>query len=226
METYALAPTVANQGLASAVNRRIHSDAVMLSAKAFALRVGGLGLGLLLFGAGVGAAFYGYSYAVDSRTSAQQMAAALADALKHVSMGHVTLDVPNQKIGLAVPPDASVKLDTSGRTVTLVVPSGASVGASPLPFQNVPPVVQTPSARVVTNYTIFHSVEFAGGAVETGWRYTSSDQTTPTSQYCLYRAASSDGTDRVVSVGRDRVPSNAVGLAPPGAFGQCIWFNG
>jgi hypothetical protein len=45
-----------NRGLASAVNNRIHSDAVMLLAKATLWRFGGFGLFCLLLGCGVGAA--------------------------------------------------------------------------------------------------------------------------------------------------------------------------
>src|SRR4051812_29567329 len=109
---YSLPNTAANQGLVQAVNRRINSDAVMLSAKAFALRFGGIGIAGLLIGAGVGAALYGYAYVTDSRTSGEKMAAALADALTHVSMGHVELAVPDTaKLPVVVPANTSLPLD-------------------------------------------------------------------------------------------------------------------
>jgi hypothetical protein len=67
----------------------------------------GIGAMCSLIGLGVGAAFFGYSYIHDPRTSAQKMAQAFAEALEKTTLrGEVKLD-----------PQAAVKLDTNGAQV-------------------------------------------------------------------------------------------------------------
>lgn len=88
-----------NVGLASAVNNRIEADgrlirgqAVMLTAKAWLWRLGGLALLAVGIGAGVGLILFGLSYYNDPRTSADKMASAFAAALEHANLGTVKLD--------------------------------------------------------------------------------------------------------------------------------------
>ena len=120
------ANTQANRSLAQAVNSRIMADAVMLNAKSTVWRLIGIGVMCSLIGLGVEAAFFGYSYIHDPRTSAQKMAQAFAEALEKTTLtGEVKLD-----------PQAAVKLNTNGAqvqvdptsTVRLDLPRGAAPG--------------------------------------------------------------------------------------------------
>jgi hypothetical protein len=112
--------TPVNLALATAVIARLKSDARMVTATATLFWFTGIGVLCLLLGAGVGAAFIGYSHITDSRTSLTKLTTAVADAL-----GQVVLKVGDVNVKGSVPLDtgsASVRLDTKGATVTLDSP--------------------------------------------------------------------------------------------------------
>jgi hypothetical protein len=82
-----------------------------------------------------------------------------------------------------------------------------------------------------TNYTIFKSVSFGSGTVDTGWNFELSDPVHPTLQYCYYRQdfAKGLGTKYVLSV--DNSPRRPSALQKLSfdfdeTLSNCIWFSG
>jgi hypothetical protein len=116
------ANTHSNRALAQAVNSRITADAVMLGAKSTLWRLTGVGAMCALIGLGIGAAFFGYSYVHDPRTSVDKMAGAFIEALEKSTLkmtGEVKLDT-----------DATVKLDPNGAQVKVDPTSTVRLNAS------------------------------------------------------------------------------------------------
>jgi hypothetical protein len=170
-----IANTPQNLALAHAVNSRINADAMMLKAKSAAFHLASVGAMCALIslgvGLGVGAGFFGYSYVNDSRTSAEKMAQAFSEALEKATLtGEVKLDTNGAQV--RVDPTGTVKLNTSGTTVRLdpnavVNVRGSVTSEVPRPTQDqLHP--KTEKSNVVTNYTIFKTVKYGNGEVQTG----------------------------------------------------------
>jgi hypothetical protein len=82
-----------------------------------------------------------------------------------------------------------------------------------------------------TTYTIFRSVPYGAGRVETGWNFALSDTTRPRSQYCSYIQTIGQGAqvmDVIAVNGYPRRPSPLVKTSFDfdGAVANCIWFSG
>src|SRR5829696_733726 len=186
-------PTSKNSALASAVNSRINAEAMMVSAKAAGLRLAALGGLMFLAGAGVGIAFFGYSYLVDSTSASERVGEAMAKALERSvikTAGTVSIDPSANKVALeeggkvGVDPNATVKLDSTGATVRLD-PSSQVPRPSQAQLSGTGAAPQRPNP-VVTNFTIFKSVKFGSGNVHTGWKFRSTDEAAPYHQYCYF----------------------------------------
>lgn len=218
-----------NSALASTVSARIRADSRMISAKSafwWLLGIGGL---MLMVGVGVALGIYAYSYATDHH--ATQLADAVAAALDRVTLktdGKVVLNTDG----------ASVRLDSSGATVGLDT-RGATVrlDASGLPTSWRPTEQQLgtntrpqSNAKVVTNYTVFKAVKFGDGSVHTGWNFKSSEDISPTAQFCYYyRGSNTDdnmGMKYDIGINGYKVTS-ARGLPVnlDAAFANCTWFS-
>jgi len=223
-----------NRALAAAVNGRIRSDGIMLAARAALWRLGGVGVLLLLAGVGTGAALYGYSYVHDSRTSFEQMASAFAAALDHANLGQVKLDIPDPVLRLetgatvSLDPAATVHLDPQARVAIanpdLQRPSERQLGQRPGGSSAIKPV---------TDYTIFKTVSFGAGIVQTGWKFQSSEQDQPTEQFCHYRQAArdDDGAGTIVTIAENgHLIPNSLGrhfnLDARLVAASCVWFDG
>mgnify|MGYP001229761820 CR=1 FL=1 len=87
--------------------------------------------------------------------------------------------------------------------------------------------------KVVTNYTIFHSVDFRSGAVITGWNFERSGDPVPKNEYCYFNILTSFGASARFDIenrpigGRAPYPGpKAVGLSPEEwdeAATKCHW---
>jgi len=158
----------------------------------------------------------------------------MADALNRVTLkidevkGTVSID-PNAKVTLDAN-DATVRLDTNGATVKLDQ-TGANNFPRPTQQQMQPPSSQPPrsDAHVVTDYTVFKHVKMSDGEMVTGWKFRSSEDTTPYSQYCYYMATADADTSAIFNVARN----GTAGTAPKGlpinfqdALAACEWFDG
>ena len=82
-----------------------------------------------------------------------------------------------------------------------------------------------------TNYTIFKSVNFDRGRVETGWSFDLSDPNKPQFQYCKYIQPVNKGasTNLLLAV-NGAIQRQSTGKTPSvsvdAAALNCIWFSG
>src|SRR5262249_31634183 len=232
-----------NRALAQAVNSRITADAVMLKAKSAVWRLTGVGAMCALIGLGVGAAFFGYSYIHDPRTSAQKMAQAFAEALQKTTLtttGEVKLD-PHAAVKLDpngaqvnVNPTSTIRLDASGTVVRLdpnaVVNVRGVTPEVPRPTQDQLHPNTLPKANVVTNYTIFNTVKLGKGDVVTGWKFSSNEEVSPYHEYCYYLEPIQDGVTaqfHLATNGRlDLKGDSPTTFDRTSAAANCVWFEG
>jgi hypothetical protein len=221
-----------NRDLATSVNRRIKADSVMLAAKAACLRLAGLGLCGLMLGAGGAACLWGYSYVHDSRTSADQMAAAFSAALEHANLGTVRFAADAT---VRLDPKATVKLEP-GQQVS-VAPGGTVrvIGFDGDQFtrptqRQLQGTVQPPSnVHVVTDFTVFKTTRFGAGAVYTGWDFQSNEDAAPRRQFCYYTEDAGRAMATRISLATDRQPNpdalKMTNFDANGALSMCQWFN-
>jgi hypothetical protein len=117
--------------------------------------------------------------------------------------------------------DPSAKILVEGevkiQTPTISVPLTASPRAkSPTP--------------TITNFTVFKSVPFEKGSIQTGWVFLTSAQKSPTSQYCYFTesAENSDVSLRIeVGTNEQMEPPKKLTAAfnQSAAFARCVWFK-
>jgi hypothetical protein len=224
-------------GLAAVINSRLAAEARIAKAIAFGWLCGGTAIALCLTGLGVAAALYGYSFILSVKPAAEQTAKALVQAferaeLKTTVSGVMSLS-PNTELRLAsgqtvkLNEDAMVRLDPNA-SVRVV---GDIKMPTPSPEQL---RVNTPNESdelPFTSYTIFKTVNYGSGAVQSGWAYDLSDTTRPKYQYCVYRQAFDKGLAGKISLAENGFPRK-----PPSAerlpfnfdeaVANCIWFSG
>ncbi|WP_441232763.1 hypothetical protein [Bradyrhizobium sp. 1200_D9_N1_1] len=225
-----------NANLANSLDERISAELKYIDGQSFFRKSIGVGLAGLGAGLAVAAAFVGYSYVADSRTTADKIAAAISKSLSQVELrgqavGNVDIHpseirlAPDQKVALSQ--ESRLKLDPSAKvtaegSMRIQLPTISAMPAQPTPKA-------APKAQPITNYTIFKSVPFQSGTVSTGWRFLTSTQKEPTNQYCYFteRGDSSDvslkidiGDDGLMT--KDKVPPK-FDLAA--AFARCVWFR-
>jgi hypothetical protein len=223
-------------GLAAVLNSRLSADARVARALSFAWFFAGAGVATLLTGLGLAAALVGYSHLVSIESAATQSAKALAAALERAQVQTTVSGT------MALAPDTELKL-ASRQTVRLA--EGATVKLDPSSTIRVVGDVKMPQpsprqlqaeVRVgdqlpFTSYTIFRSVAFGGGTVQTGWNFDLSDTTRPRYQHCSYVQSLMRGAQV-----KDVIAINGVARQPPanvrnsydfeGATRNCIWFSG
>jgi len=155
----------------------------------------------------------------------------LADIqLRAVAEGTISIS-PNE---LVLAKDQVVTLDPNSR---IGLESGATVKADGEMRVYAPSIAPQPSAKsaktpsaAITNFTIFKQVAFDKGFVMTGWKFLTSAQKTPSSQYCYYTESSENsGLDVVVSIAED-MKLEAPKTTPKNfnlseAFERCVWFR-
>lgn len=231
MNSFGIPNTPANRALASTVDSRIRADARQVAANAAFWRLLGLGAFLLLTGIGVGAAFFGYSYATDTRAAEGRLATAIANALDRVTLKlnpDSTVKV-NPDSTVKLNPDSTVKLDTTGAIVRLDTrgailghPTDQQLGVNTRPESN---------AKSVTDFTIFKHIPFGHGVVVSGWVFNSNQDATPAAQFCYYTTGGING-DQNMSMRYDLGKNGVKVASVPGipvnldqAFSNCVWFG-
>jgi hypothetical protein len=224
-------------GLAAVINSRLAADARVAKAIAFGWLCAGTAIALCLTASGFAATFYGYSSMLSVRPAAEQTAKALVDAFERTKLKTTVSGV------MSLSPDAQLRLADGqmiklqdGATIKLHANSSVRVvGDIKMPQPSKPQLqMDTRSASdelPFTTYTIFKSVNYGSGYVDSGWEYDLSDTTRPKFQYCHYRARLDRGlAGKVVLAinGAPRRPSNSVKLPFKfdEALGNCIWVSG
>lgn len=225
-----------SRGLAAAINARLASEGRIAKAAAFGWSCGGVAIALCLTGLGLVSALYGYSYVLSIKPAADVTAKAFAEALNRVVLKTTVAG----SVSLNNPPDLKL---AAGQTVKLQ--EGAIVKLDPASSVRVQGEIKTPqpSQRQLqtdvmngeqlpfTSYTIFRSVAFGQGRVETGWNYDLSDTARPRSQYCSYvqnikKGAQVRDVIAVNSSPRRPSPLHKVSFDFDGALLNCAWFSG
>src|SRR5262249_33795084 len=158
------------------------ADTQLEHAKATLCRFGGIGLLAAMVGAGIGLACFGYSFVSDGRAQAHKMADAMRQALERAQLtttgelkladGSTVALAPGGQVRIA--PGSVVRVDPSYTAKT-------SKNDDVLPTPVLPPAQTTPSlpGKVITQYTIFKTVQFGKGSVVTGWIFADSNQAYP-----------------------------------------------
>lgn len=85
------------------------------------------------------------------------------------------------------------------------------------------------AAKIMTDVTVFKTVEMPPGKVVTGWKFDDSSQDRPSRQYCYYMKMLDDNAHAEINIGENgtftppkRVPG---GLNVVEAFQHCVWDN-
>ena len=223
-------------GFAAVVNSRLAADARIARALSFAWFFAGAGAATVLGGLGLAVALVGYSHLISIESAADWSAKALSGALqraqvKTIISGTMAL-APDTELKLA--PRQTVRL-ADGTTVKLDPSSTVRVvGDVKMPqpsARQLQPEIKIGDQLPFTSYTIFRSVSFGAGRVETGWHFDLSDTSRPRSQYCSYIQSIARGAQV-----KDLIAVNGVARQPPGsvrslydseaATRNCIWFSG
>jgi hypothetical protein len=231
-----LVSTELNRNLVSAAIGRLAAERLYISGKSGFWRLVGIGLLGLGLGTAFGVGFYGYSYISRSNEGIRHFSAALAKGLSEVQLkaaAQGTISISPNEIVLAKDQTVSLHSDSRiqlERNTTVKADGELKVYApsiSPKPSEQ-----STKSAppAAITDFTIFKQVAFEKGFVMTGWRFLTSAQKTPSSQYCYYTESSENsGLDVVVSIASDMkleapktIPKN---FDLSSAFDRCVWFR-
>jgi hypothetical protein len=203
-------PTDLNQRLADLTQNRIYADRHYVAAKASFWRL--IGVGIIAFGVGAtaGIILFGYSYIKGNSDNLGIFSSAFSKALSDIQLRAVaegTVQIEPREIPLAK--DQTVQLDSNAQ---MLLDPGATVLANGTMEIHPPSISNTPSALTrseskipnITNFTVFKGVPFESGRVMTGWKFLTSAQNYPTSQYCYYtESAETSGVDVIIDIAED-----------------------
>jgi len=129
----------------------------------------------------------------------------------------------------------TISLDNTSRLLldskaTIAVEGEITLPVLPVSVPQSVPGATSSETPVITNFTVFKSVPYNKGDVLTGWKFLTSAQKLPTSQYCYYTEQSdSSPLEPVVFIGEDekltRPKQLPGGFDIKAAFNKCVWFN-
>jgi hypothetical protein len=231
-----LIATELNQRLANVVRHAVAADRFYIGGKAGFWRL--VGFGLVAFGVGVGAGigFYGYSYITRNSDSMTALSDALAKALSETRLratAEGTVQIEPRELTLAK--DQTIFLDSNSRIyldpkAKVIVEGEINVQAPSVSFPQSAPRHSSPAVPTIVNFTVFKRIPFGKGAVFTGWKFLTSAQKFPTSQYCYYtEQLESSPLEPVVYIGTDDKLERPKKLPPDfdidSAFIRCVWFK-
>lgn len=231
-----LLPTKLNEALAGAVQNKLAAEIFYISGKSGFWRSIGVGIIGLGFGCAVGFGFYGYSFVTRNDSNLAVLSAAFSKALSEVQLrGSAEGAVQFEPHEIALSKGQTITFDSTSRLQ--LDPSAKIIADGDIRIQvpniSVPQSVAPRSkgiAPTITNFTIFKSVPFEKGAVQTGWNFLTSAQRSPTTQYCYYRETGDNPDVSVrIDVGLDEKiqPSKTISKSfdIAAAFNKCVWFR-
>jgi hypothetical protein len=231
-----LFPSRLNEALAAAVQNKLAAEMFHISGRSGFWRAVGVGLIGLGAGSAVGFGFYGYSFVTRNDNNLAVLSAAFSKALSEVQLrgsanGAVKFEPHEIALGkgqtIAFDPTSRLQLDPSAKVI--------ADGDLRIQIPNVSvPQSQAPRSKgiapTITNFTIFKSVPFDKGSVQTGWKFLTSAQRSPTTQYCYYQETGDNpdvsvrievGVDEKVQPSKSLSKSFDIGAA----FNKCVWFK-
>jgi hypothetical protein len=225
-----------NERLANAVRYSVAADRFYIKGKSGFWRLVGVGLVGLGLGGSIGIGCYGYSYVSRNSDNITSLATTISKALSEVHLkGAAAGTVQIEPHELTLAQGQMVSLDLESRL--LLDPSAKVLADGEIRIQG-PSIStpqsspsRTPSIPTIANFTVFKSVPFEKGTVQTGWIFLTSAQRSPTQQYCYYTEASeTPGRNIMLDIGTDEkleVPKTAPNsFDVTGAFNRCVWFRG
>lgn len=235
VEHVEISATDLNQRLAQATVSAIDAEKFYIAGKSKFWRFAGIGLIGLAIGGATGLGFFGYARIKANSTHfdvvAASFAAALAKAELKASAEGTVLVEPNeitlakeQTISLA--PNSTVSLSPGAAIraegeITVHGPALAAAQRTTSHTSGIPPI---------ENFTVFKSVPYGKGTVQTGWVFLTSSQPIPNRQYCYYSEASDvPGRNISIDIAADEKIDNTT-TSPStfdvrAAFAQCVWFG-
>jgi hypothetical protein len=230
-----LVPTELNQRLSSAIRYSVVADRFYISGRAGFWRFIGIGMLAFGFGAAVGIAFYGYAQITRNSSNINLLSSAFSSALSEAHLKATsdgTVHIEPHEIALAK--GQTISIDMNSRVgldpkATVLAQGEITV---PMPTVSVPQGAAGKSATgvpIITNFTVFKSLPYDKGDVLTGWKFLTSAQQFPTTQYCYYTEKSETSPlEPVVYIGVDEklAPPKQVpkGFDVDAAFKKCVWF--
>jgi hypothetical protein len=231
-----LQPSKLNEALAASVQNKLAAEMFHIAGKSGFWRAVGVGLIGLGVGCAVGLGFYGYSFVTRNDNSLAVLSAAFSKALSEVQLhGSAEGAVKFEPHEIALSKGQTVSFDPTSRLQ--LDPSAKVIADGDLRIQ-IPNISAPPSAiprakgiaPTITNFTIFKSVPFDKGSVQTGWNFLTSAQRSPTTQYCYYQETGDNPDVSVrIEVGVDgkAQPSKALSKSfdIAAAFDKCVWFK-
>ena len=194
-----------------------------------------IGLGILTFGLGgaIGLGFFGYGYVTRNSVNLSALSVILDKALDQARLTSVadgTVQLEPHEIALAK--GQTISLDTTAMVVldpksTVKVDGQIALESPSISI----PKGSAQRVPMITNFTVFKRVPFQTGAIMTGWNFLTSNQKSPSSQYCYHsESVENSNLNVALDIAEDQklltpksVPQGFDMLA---AFNRCVWFNG
>jgi hypothetical protein len=228
-------PTELNRRLSECVRNRIAGENSLIAGRIHFWRFVGLGLAAFGIGTAVGISFYGYAFVTKNTDNMNSVASTLSKALADIQLhatAEGTVQIEPREIALAkgqtisLAQNSRVLLEPGSRVLADGEVRVERIVSAPSPNTRRP----VAAAPVIIDFTVFKSVPFDKGTVMTGWRFETSTQKAPVSQYCYYTEdAQMPGVSVTLDIGKNEelespktLPKN-FDLAA--AFNRCVWFR-
>jgi hypothetical protein len=231
-----IVPTELNERLARSLRGRISAQNSLIFGKVGFWHLVGTGLVIFSLGLALGFGFYGYARIIHQSNDLNILSDLFskkiaAIQLKATASGTVQLEPGSISLAegptVSLAPDSRVSLDP---LATVKVTGDVSVQLPSISTLPVSTPRGPPATSLITNFTVFKSVEFGKGVVMTGWNFLTSAQRSPTHQYCYYTASlETPGLDVSLDIADDGeldAPANLPsGFDLNAAYSKCVWFK-
>jgi hypothetical protein len=231
-----LSPSKLNEVLAASVKSKAAAEVFAIAGRSGFWRAIGVGMIGLGIGSATGLLFFGYSFVVGNASNQDMLTTAVSKALSDIQLhgtadGTVTFEPHEVSLSagqtVSLDPTSRLRLDPSAK-VTADGEIKIQMPTITIPQASIPrPKGGTP---VISNFTIFKTVPFANGTVQTGWKFLTSAQRSPTTQYCYYQEKGENPDVAVrAEVGVDEKILQSKSLSKSfdlaAAFEKCVWFK-
>jgi hypothetical protein len=235
--TLSVPATEFNKRLSKPLENSSFANEICITSQTVFWRLVGLGIVALGLGAAVGLACIGYAYIARNSVNVTALSEITAKALgqtKFTGVAEGTVQIEPHEISLAT--GQMISFDPS--STVLLDPKSIVKADGQIELQA--PSISTPQGSTsntnkqiptITNCTVFKRVPYQNGAVMTGWNFLTSNQPSPSDEYCYY-SLSGDKSNYSLSIdiahNRELLFPKTVpqGFDVLAAFNKCVWFKG